>query len=458
MLYLLLLSLATSPLVFAVADTPQFVLQPRDTSAISGETVTLYCSVSGQQGGQFVWVKDGNVITRGFSILVASDSHRFSIGMTGVGSYNLVISHTEAGDSGSYRCVVTTGGTGLISNTANLQIWSSPTVEYPTCTGAGSGEVAVGETLALACDVEGGNPKAQLFLNRGDVAVETRETATGIAYDWTVAETDESAEFICIGTQRFWAEPRTCRMGPFRLVRGPPAVSLVPAETTIQAGQSVSFLCNAESAPRAAYKWLVGGQEVDSEAGSTARMTVQTIGSSSVLLVNDAGNEVQSVQILCVVNAATGTMSARAVMHVEPVYTVVTGPPPTGEPSSAETDQDGQGAPNGGTPTEEDDEGPIIDEGPEDYQPSTLPMIVGGAVAGVAGLLILIVVIALVARRGRASSTNRSTEKLAEGAPEDNDVYFRSRFVGIARSWLFPVHQDTQKGMAASMASQPNQS
>jgi stringent starvation protein B len=71
-----------------------------------------------------------------------------------------------------------------------------------------------------------------------------------------------------------------------------------------------------------------------------------------------------------------------------------------------------------------------------------------------------VVVIALMVRRGRASGSGagRSTEKLADGALEDDDVYFRSRFVGVARSWLFPVHKDTQKGMAASMASQQNQS
>ena len=180
MLLLLLVSLATSPLVFAVADSPKFVLQPRDTSVVHGETVTMYCSVSSQAGGQFVWIKDGTVLTRGFTIL-ASDSHRFSIGVAGPGSYNLVIADSQATDSGSYRCLLTTGSTGLISNIANLQVWSPPAVEYPTCTGAESNEVAVGETLTLSCDVEGGNPKVQLFLNKGDVAVEATETATGIS-------------------------------------------------------------------------------------------------------------------------------------------------------------------------------------------------------------------------------------------------------------------------------------
>ncbi|XP_022089818.1 uncharacterized protein LOC110978839 [Acanthaster planci] len=460
MLFFLLVSLATSPLVFAVADTPKFVLQPRDTSVIYGETVTLYCSVSGEEGAQFVWIKDGSVITRGFSILT-TDSHRFSIGVTGTGSYNLVITDAQAGDSGSYRCVVTTGGTGLISNTANLQVWSPPVVEYPTCSGAGSNEVAVGETVTLSCDVEGGNPKVQLFLNKGDVAVETRETTTGISYDWTVTESDEAAEFVCIGTHRFWAEPRTCRFGPFHLVHGPPSLNLVPAETTIQAGQSVSFLCSAESAPRASYTWLVGGEEVDSNGGSTARMTVHEVGSSSILLVRDVGNEDQSLQIMCVVSSATGTMSAGAVVHVEPVYTAVTGPPPTQEPSSKDNDSDqaDSDTTNDRTSAERNDENDnIADDEPEIYKPANINLVVGGAVAGVGGLLILVIVIALIFRRGRASRSraSRSTEKLAVGAQDDSDVYFRSRFVGIARSWLFPVHRDTQKGMAASMASQQN--
>ena len=181
MLFLLLVTLAASSLVFAVDDSPKFAIQPRDTTAIRGATVTLYCSVNGLHfsSSQFVWVKDDTVITRDFTIFNA-DHERFTISATEEGNYHLIITATQSGDSGAYRCLATTGGTGLISDIANLQIFSSPAVEYPVCGGVGSNEVAVRETVTLACDVDGGNPKAELFFNRGDVAVQTLETETGI--------------------------------------------------------------------------------------------------------------------------------------------------------------------------------------------------------------------------------------------------------------------------------------
>ena len=179
MLLFLLVALASSSLVLAVDDSPRFGIQPRDTTAIHGETVFMYCSISGLQSSQFVWIKDGTVITRGFSV-VSVDSNRYSIGAAEEGNYHLVITDARAEDSGAFRCVATTGGSGLVSPIANLQVFAAPTVEYPVCTGVGSNEVAVGERVALSCDVEGGNPKAELFLNKGDVAVQATETDTGI--------------------------------------------------------------------------------------------------------------------------------------------------------------------------------------------------------------------------------------------------------------------------------------
>ena len=69
------------------------------------------------------------------------------------GNYNLQIVDSKAEDSGSYRCMVTSGGSGIMSNLGRLVVESAPEQEYPTCQSSETNQVAVGETVTISCTV-----------------------------------------------------------------------------------------------------------------------------------------------------------------------------------------------------------------------------------------------------------------------------------------------------------------
>ena len=48
--------------------------------------------------------------------------------------------------------------------------------------------------------VEGGNPHAQVTINKNDVAMQGQSIIDGVTYEWTVMEEDDGAQFSCIGT------------------------------------------------------------------------------------------------------------------------------------------------------------------------------------------------------------------------------------------------------------------
>ena len=156
---------------------------------------------------------------------------------------------------------------------------------------------------------------------------------------------------------------------------------------------------------------------------------------------------------MCVVNAATGTVASEALMHVQPIYVVVTNAPGTKPPGTENSPVDNEkpDVASRETPTRT-----VIDiDEPAVFQSAiNIPFIVGCSAGALVLVLIVAIVIAFVLMRWSGRSTTKSTENLAEGALADSDnYYFRSRHVGIVRSWLFPIHKDTQKAMTASVAS-----
>ena len=79
-MYLAFLLCLLAPSAFAVGDgTLEFLSQPQDQIVRAGSTVTIYCSVKNAADGRFMWVRDGQVISQGYTITVDQEPHRFSI-------------------------------------------------------------------------------------------------------------------------------------------------------------------------------------------------------------------------------------------------------------------------------------------------------------------------------------------------------------------------------------------
>lgn len=447
-MYLALIFCLLAPVALAVGDgTLQFINQPRDQIAREGETVTLYCSVNNAAAnGRFLWVRDDQVISQGYTITVAQDPHRYSI--QGIdGEYTLRIVNAKAEDSGSYRCMVTSGGSGIMSNLGRLVVESPPAQDYPTCKSSETNEVAVGESVTVSCTVAGGNPVAELTLHKNDIGVVAERIIDGVSHTWTVTEADHGAQFSCIGTHPFWTESRSCRVGPFRVVTESPTALLVPRNTATLAGGAASFVCSASYAPRAHYRWYLDESEVFHGAENN-RFTIQLIQSSSILQIHGVF-ESDTGRVLCYVEAATGTIFAEAYLEVNPYIPVDPVLPSDLPITGPAVDIDYTEQPDPAPPKEE--------EAPESFSVINYPVIIGSVAAGLI-LILLVAIVVIVVVLARAHQ-NHHTGKCATPTqidPVDEDVLYRSRYVSVVRSWLFPVHSSTQTGVAAFGVDNPN--
>lgn len=430
---------AAAPSAFAVGDgTLQFINQPRDQIVHVGETVNLYCSVNNAgPNGRFLWVRDDQVISQGYTITVQQDPHRYSI--QGIdGDYTLRIVSAKAEDSGSYRCMVTSGGSGIMSTLGRLVVETPPEQEYPTCKSSETNEVALGESVTVSCTVAGGNPVAELTLEKNDITVEGLERIIdGVSYTWIISEGDDGAQFKCTGTHVFWTEARSCRVGPFHVITESPTALLVPRNTDTLAGAAASFVCSAAYAPRAHYRWFLDEKEVFHGAENN-RFTIQLIQTSSILQIHGVF-ESDTGRVLCYVEAATGTIFAEANLVVNP-YVIDDPIIPSELPIT--------GPPVDDTDEEHPDPAPPKDETPETFSSLNYPLIVGSSAAGLI-LVLVISIVAILVIFARIHRRNGKAEVPTQIDPVDEDVVYRSRYVTVVKSWLFPVHQSTQAGVAA---------
>ncbi|XP_071498117.1 neogenin-like [Diadema antillarum] len=527
------------------ADTSfGFLVEPRDTTAVQGETVTLYCSLN-RLADTFMWVRDTVVISQSLQIVGNNPGSRYSIFYDGT-SYNLIISGVEPNDVGNYKCVAFSDGTGILSRSAELEVHAAPSEEYPTITSTVTGLIAVGETIEIVCELDGGYPIPEIELIKDD---EVLVVASGrLVYAWVTDGNDDGAVVECRARHPLWMDTRSSFVGPFRLVVDPPQVLLAPSFEEVEAGSVTSFICSASSAPRGSYHWFING--VEQHSGED--IVIDTTASANILRLR--GSRQNAGVVRCTVRAANGEATAEAtlvvIVHdestrapsssarpavetttsreveptdVSPTKTstkgVVTTPtllpeetdspstttpapvqretgtpttpsPPLRGTSTAttprlrthngqETTQQTDATTATATQQQHDTSMPSSDSvatevaerestetatevdatDPPVRGASSFNTIFVASVSTIATLIGIIFIVAIgafcVVTVRRARQQDQAGRKGAEG---DGNVYFRSRYVSVMRSWLFPVHRDTQKTLTSFENPSPDES
>ena len=212
------------------------------------------------------------------------------------------------------------------------------------------------------------------------------------------------------------------------------------------AGGAASFVCSASSAPRAHYRWFIDETEIF-DGSENGRFTIEHTGTASILQILGVF-EKDSGRVLCNVEAATGQIIGLSDLAVRPYIVevpdeevLVTGPPPT------ETNDSGEDA--------QPDPAPPKSESPSAFNSTKLPIILGSVGAAVVLLVFIIMgVILYLAKSYQSKRTGKAEPQQVD--PQEDDITYRSRYVSVVRSWLFPVHQNTQSGVAAFGIDNPN--
>nr|XP_054753314.1 kin of IRRE-like protein 2 [Lytechinus pictus] len=483
------------------ANSFEFIIEPSHTSAVQGTTVTLYCSVN-QDAGTFMWVRDTSIISHTIQIQGNADPDRYSVSYSSK-SYNLMIENLKPEDAGTYQCVAFSSGGGITSDGANLDVISPPSQEYPLISSSVTGTIVVGETIEIVCEIEGGNPVPEIELVKGNEVI---VVASGrLVYVWVTEEVDDGAVFECRARHSLWTEPRSSYSTPFQIVTESPNIVLAPSTAEVTLGSTVSFVCAAAPATRAVYRWFLNNEELGSNVGRS--VVIESTETASVLRL--VGTREVNGLVRCQVEAANGQASAEAALTLI-ITEVSTQAPPT---PAASTERDTRAptlpseatthppratdTPSGPTivPEETDTPRPSsaipASESTEGHQEqseqpasstegitslttedltsdSAEPPIRGASsfdtifVASVSAIAALIGVIFIAAIGAVCYVTAKRRRKrradMYSGANNDGDVFFRSRYISIVRSWFSPVHQDTQKTLTSFEGPTPDQS
>lgn len=351
--------------------------------------------------------------------------------------------------------------------------------------------IVVGETIEIVCEIEGGNPIPEIELIKGNEII---VVASGrLVYVWVTEQVDEGAMFECRAQHSLWTETRSSFIGPFDVVTELPNIVLAPSTAEITLGSTTSFVCTAAPAPRAVYRWFLNDEEL--ESNDDGSVVIDSTFSATVLHL--VGTRDTNGLVRCQVEAPNGQASVDSSLTLiitevstAPVASTerVTQAPNTRVPSlpteaPRETDAPSTKAntprPSFTTlpPTTlrrqvSTDEPLSSTQGLTDSMTTgetTSDGMVGGAssfdtifVASVGTIASLIGVI-FIAAMGAVCyvTTKRRRERRADmhsGGNTNGDVFFRSRYIGIVRSWFSPVHQDTQKTLTSFEGPTPDQS
>ena len=97
-----------------VSGPPKFVDKPKDAKAVTGTNVVLHCETSSVPAAEFVWTKEGKIMSDG-------SVSRFSLKASTPGEGILVITDVMYDDRGQYKCTAT-NKLGFVAATATLAV------------------------------------------------------------------------------------------------------------------------------------------------------------------------------------------------------------------------------------------------------------------------------------------------------------------------------------------------
>lgn len=273
-----------------VASPPTVVTQPQPASVPDGSTATFSVVASGTSALSYQWQRNGNAIA-------------------GATAASYTTPANGLGDSGStFSVVVSAGGASVRSSTVALTVnVVSPVVVQPPQPAA----VVAGQSVSFTASATGSSPLAYQWHRNGNPIA----GATSATLQFVATQADDGARFSVAvsnagGNVSSGEAPLTVTAAPTA-----PSVIAAPASLSVNVGQSVSFVVEAEGTAPLSYQWLRNGAAI---AGATASSY-----SAPAAMLADSG----SVYAVTVRNAAGDVTSTGATLTVLPPAPAITQQP-----------------------------------------------------------------------------------------------------------------------------------
>ncbi|KAM3610982.1 uncharacterized protein V6R79_011806 [Siganus canaliculatus] len=272
-----------------VLQVPPVLSVPRvESTAVLGQPVSLECVADGQPQPVVTWQKERRPLVDGAHVRVFANG-------------TLAIASTQRSDAGLYTCTAKNVA-GRASHDLRLVIQVPPMIP-PAQTEL---SVIQGFQALLPCAAQG-SPEPRVSWEKDGVTVPNLPGKFTILRSGELiierAEPGDSGEFTCVATNAAGSVRQDVRLS----INMRPAFKELPADVTLNKGQSLTLSCHAQGTPSPAISWTVNNSPY-SEA------TVDEAGRSSVVIDNvtmtDAGTYV------CIAENSVGSIRALSFVRI----------------------------------------------------------------------------------------------------------------------------------------------
>ena len=288
--------------VNAAAVAPSITSQPGNQTVTAGQMATFSVSATGTAPLSYQWKKNGLYIT-------------------GATSSSYTTPATTTADSGSAFSVVVTNSAGsATSNNATLTV--SAAAVAPSITSQPANQtVTAGQTASFTVSASGTAPLSyQWRKNNANITGATSSSYTTPA----TTTADSGSTFSVMVTNSAGSATSNNAILNVNAAAVAPSITTQPANQTVTAGQTATFIASATGTAPMSYQWRKNGTNITgatSNSYSTPATTMTDSGSSfSVVISNSAGSATSNNATLTVNQAVAVAPS----ITTQPVNQTVT--------------------------------------------------------------------------------------------------------------------------------------
>ncbi|XP_077980081.1 hemicentin-1-like [Glandiceps talaboti] len=312
----------------SVQYSPDVTVNPESMEVAIGNTAYFTCTANGNPSPTVQWYFNG--------LTQVPESSRYFINTFGTTS-SLTIQNVQQSDYA--RTIMCRANNNQGFDNVYVTLTSPPTTTiqtttisdipesgYPTCT---SSEINVngnanreGQYVRVTCESRGGDPPSELEWSRGSTTLENIYNANTFnkiwtsTYQWVLNRDDNGITLTCTETHPRLFFPRTCTIGPIS-VQYSPDVTVNPESMEVAIGNTAYFTCTANGNPSPTVQWYFNGL---SQAPEPSRYFINTIGTTSSLMIQNVQQNDYARTIMCRANNNQG---------FDNVYVTLTSPPTT---------------------------------------------------------------------------------------------------------------------------------